>query len=546
MKSERIYRTMQHRLRISLWLFLLLTSLPLSAQQRLKFSIASFEPDLFDQTAMNPEHEKIDGSGNRFAIIKVTSNNPDDDLAAYRFNFGNLRHEVKERDGELWVYVQKNAKYVTISREGYQSINRHPLSKAIEAGKVYTMQLSVTAAPVYKQMVQFEVQPAGVIATILVKSSKAGSSEELFGVIDASGAVAKTLELGSYTYRVVSENYHTSEGAFTLRDRTQIHKETVRLRANFAEVTLRVDADADIYVDGELRARRLWTGPLRAGNHQVECRQEKHRSSSQYITVEENEGRTFDLTAPSPITGVLAVTSRPLGATVTVDGRAAGQTPCTIDNLIIGQHSIVASLANYRTETRTAELKENETTDLEIELKMNATRLYHKPTSPYFQAGLQAGSLTALTATLGTYLYNINIEASYLLGLSGSEDIYWNSTGADDNRPVVCSYQPTAFGMKVGYGLTVNPRFRLTPQAGATFISAAAKDGIESKCHAVCATVGVRADYAVANHFGIYLAPEFGFAVKQSDLFKQLADLSSKIKGWSGGMNVRLGLCLFF
>ena len=39
--------------------------LPAFAQQKLKFSIDSFESDPFDQTAMNRDYEKIDGSGAR-------------------------------------------------------------------------------------------------------------------------------------------------------------------------------------------------------------------------------------------------------------------------------------------------------------------------------------------------------------------------------------------------------------------------------------------------------------------------------------------------
>ena len=100
-----------------------------SAQQKQKFSVANFEYDPFDMAAQSA---KLDGSGNRYAIIKVSSTNPDDDLKEYTFNFGNLRSFVEEHDNELWVYVQKNAKTVTITRNGYVPVNRYDLKTTIE------------------------------------------------------------------------------------------------------------------------------------------------------------------------------------------------------------------------------------------------------------------------------------------------------------------------------------------------------------------------------------------------------------------------------
>ncbi|MBR3916474.1 MAG: hypothetical protein IKJ49_04960, partial [Bacteroidaceae bacterium] len=52
-------------------LLLLLAVLPVTAQQ--KFHIVSFDESPLDMTARDAQHEKIDGNGDRFAIVKVTS-----------------------------------------------------------------------------------------------------------------------------------------------------------------------------------------------------------------------------------------------------------------------------------------------------------------------------------------------------------------------------------------------------------------------------------------------------------------------------------------
>lgn len=193
----------------------ILLALPAVAQSKLRFSVVGFELDVTDFSAQSPEYKKVDGSGSLYAIVKVTSNNPDDDLREYQFNFGSLKHIVVEHDGELWIYVQRNAKTVTITRKGYAPIQRYDLRTTIQPGKNYVMQLSAAQRPTYKQMVKFAVKPAKTKAVVLVKSAKEGAVEELFGIADAStGEVAKSLELGSYTYRVIASGCNNVEGGF--------------------------------------------------------------------------------------------------------------------------------------------------------------------------------------------------------------------------------------------------------------------------------------------------------------------------------------------
>ena len=107
---------------------LLAWTVTVQAQQRQKFTVSSFALDPFATTAQNDNYKKVDGSGALMAIIRVTSTSDNDNLSAYKFDFGNLNHEVVVRDDdELWVYVQRNAKLVTISREGYTTIRNYDL-----------------------------------------------------------------------------------------------------------------------------------------------------------------------------------------------------------------------------------------------------------------------------------------------------------------------------------------------------------------------------------------------------------------------------------
>ncbi|MBQ3781012.1 MAG: hypothetical protein II801_04410, partial [Bacteroidaceae bacterium] len=121
----------------------------------------------------------------------------------------------------------------------------------------------------------------------------ADGTKEMLGTIDETGGYAKGLEFGTYTYEVIAENYHSSEGRFTLNSQTKTHLEEVTLRMNGARITLTVPSEADIYVSGEKRGTRQWAGLLKAGNYQIECRQTNHQPSTQTIAVTEGNDQTI-------------------------------------------------------------------------------------------------------------------------------------------------------------------------------------------------------------------------------------------------------------
>lgn len=503
-----------------------------AAQDRLKFYIADFDIDPFDLSAKDVQYEKIDGNGDRFAIIKVTSNNANDDLSEYNFNFGNMKHIVENHEGVLWIYVQRNAKLVTITRNGYVPINKYDLHTTIESGKNYVMSLTSEEKKVYTQMVQFNITPTNSNAVVMVKGAQEGSQEELFGNAGTSGSIAKNLEYGTYTYKVLADNYHMAEGRFTLNNRAETLIENVDLRPNFSEMTFNVDADADIYINGEKKGARQWSGVLKAGNYQVECRQENHKPTTQYVQVAENDRRTINLKAPEPILGTVAVTSTPLGAEILIDGKSHGQTPKNLD-ILIGKHNIEISKIGYQSETKSFEVREDKTTDVNIELgrmtsavinsNPSRAKLYvdgaYKGNTPYsyegevgehkvqlmyygykplekkiyfgnsdqiyfslqkqyvkskdiyIEAGVGLGSAMNVTAAIGGHIANINIEVDYSYCFQKSPTIYWNYIGEDhDYRPDACKYTPSLIlAGKIGYGVIAGTRLKITPQIGYRF-----------------------------------------------------------------------------
>lgn len=561
-----------NRIRSYLVLILLMLCMGVYAQNA-KINVASFERDLFDTSARDGKDKKVDGNGSLYAIIKVTTDLPDDKLGEYTFSFGNMKHESKVQDGKILVHVQKNARRMIVTRNGYQRLE-HDFDSNIEAGANYTMVLSVAGASVQKQMLEFVVKPLGVGAVVMIKGNGENAAEELFGMADATGVVAKSMPLGTYTYRIFDNQniYKVSEGIITLSDRSVTKKEPVTLVPDFSTITLKAEEGVEIYVDGELKGTGAWQGPLKAGNHQVECKKANCKPSTQYIGVQENNDQTITLNPLTPLMGTLAVTSNPSGANITIDGKDYGQTPRNID-IAIGHHSVTLSKADYPSTTLEVDVKENETKDVDGKLGDNAapaktnkekakadkpekeSKKQSQPaagvTSPilrktqfYVQPTFQVGSTMAMGAELGAYVQNINIEAGYLMGLSKSEEIWWNYTGDDaDKESASETLKPSTLSLKLGYGIGLGSRMRITPQAGLAITNIS---GDKSKSNVSSLSLGVRAEYAFAKHIGVTLTPQYNVAVSKSDTYQMLEPFSSRLKGWGSGFNLQAGVNIFF
>ena len=330
-----------------------------------EFSVESVSDDPFDGSGRSSQYGRVDGDGYNYAILKVTTDDPSDDLYSYRFNFGALYSEivVHPNEGEIWVYVQRGAKSVTIERSGYRTISRYDLQRTFESGNVYRMALKVKQAPavIQRQLLQFMIEPVLSGVVVVFKGEHSGAVESKLGETDVTGSCAKLLELGAYTYKIYADYYYVAEGRVILETPNQTQVERVKLRPNFAQISLEVSQGSDIYIDGEKKGTTSWSGRLSPGVYSVECRKASHKSTQTQLTVKSGEERSITLDSPVPIVGSMVVMSTPLGASITVDGKSYGQTPKVIENLLIGSHTLSISKSEYQTVTKTITIQEGQT-----------------------------------------------------------------------------------------------------------------------------------------------------------------------------------------
>lgn len=189
---------------------------------------------------------------------------------------------------------------------------------------------------------------------------------------NGSGALQSPQRLGSgqHEVRVLHPMYQAYQQTVTIKD-NENYTLKVNLNANFANVTLKVDADAEIWVNGEKKGIRSWTGNLEAGSYIVECRMKdcKPTRVEKDITADMN-GQTLTLQVPQPLTGMLVLNSSPAMAEIYIDGERKGETPMRINKLNVGKHSLRLVKEGYKTVNKTFTIEDGKT--LELEEKMEA------------------------------------------------------------------------------------------------------------------------------------------------------------------------------
>lgn len=244
-------------------------------------------------------------------------------------------------EGEWRIYMPQGSNWLNIkSKSNRFTPLRYEFPENIKGKLVYVMTIVLQdiVAPITQQYLAFQIEPAN--ATLEVDG-------QLWS-IDAEGSAMRYVDFGSYIYTVRASDYFAETGRVTVNDPDNTKVVTVKLKPNFANVTLAVNADAEIWVNGQRKGNRTWTGLLGSGTYKVECKQPNCETSvtSVEITSDMN-GQTFTLPAPKPVYGSLMVESTPNFCKLFIDGKESGTTPKSVNEIQIGQHELRLTKDGY-------------------------------------------------------------------------------------------------------------------------------------------------------------------------------------------------------
>lgn len=176
------------------------------------------------------------------------------------------------------------------------------------------------------------------------------------------------LKSGQHSVKIAKELYDTYNQVVTVNDNETV-KVSPSLTANFAHVTLQVDADAEIWVNDERKGIRTWSGDLENGSYIMECKMQNHEPTSVKKEISNQmNGEVIRLEAPHPINGSLVVESEPDMAELFIDGKSYGETPKLISEILIGTHELRLSKKGYGDYTTTITIEKGKRSQVEATL----------------------------------------------------------------------------------------------------------------------------------------------------------------------------------
>ncbi len=177
------------------------------------------------------------------------------------------------------------------------------------------------------------------------------------------------LSSGQHTLRVACEKYLPYNQTINISDEQELTI-TPELTANFSTVNIETQGGTSIYIDDKLVGTDYWSGSLSVGSYSIEIRKDYHKTKSETISIPKiGEIYSFRYTELTPILGSISVETNPPGAVIKIDGKDVGKAPIFIPELIIGNHSINATLKNHKSFSGTFSVEEGKQIDLSYTLE---------------------------------------------------------------------------------------------------------------------------------------------------------------------------------
>ena len=219
-------------------------------------SVSSFKLLDTDLTANTAGTMEMDQNGETAALIKVVTTQ-----TGFSFDGGALGIvKTKQTPGEVWVYIPRGAKKISIKHPQLGVLRDYYFPCAIEAARTYEMVLisgevrTIVKEKANSQYIVIQVSPANAIIEF---------DNEFLPT--NNGYAQKFVKLGTYEYRVQAKDYHTTAGKVTIDDPNNKKMLEVNLKPAFGWIEIPDNEEyngAQVFIDNTLAG----TIPMKSRN----------------------------------------------------------------------------------------------------------------------------------------------------------------------------------------------------------------------------------------------------------------------------------------
>ena len=398
-------------------------------------SVSNFRLLESDLTANTAGTMETDQNGETAALIKVVTTQ-----TGFTFDGGTLGIvKTKQTPGEVWVYIPKGSKKISIKHPQLGVLRDYYYPVAIEAARTYemilasgtvqtivnqdaggqylVMRVSPSSALVYIDDVETTLHD-GIISKFMsygkhdyritdpLFKSDAGTFEigqekkeiniklqPSYGQFEItsspeSGAevyiddettplgttpfTTRPIKKGDHKFRIQKADYETKTFNHIVHDDGSTLPLNINLKPNYAIVKINIPDGCSLYINKELKGVGSWQGRLSEGLYQIEASKQGHTPSSQTINVKRGQEIDVNIQAPTPIYGSLNINCLPVGSRVYIDGQFMGESPCILNSILIGSHTLSIENDGYFKIDKRIEIEDNKIIAIDDHLTKNS------------------------------------------------------------------------------------------------------------------------------------------------------------------------------
>ncbi len=232
---------------------------------------------------------------------------------------------------------------------------------------------------------------------------------------------------GSHNVSLRKEMYEPVTQEFTIKDGESADL-SIALKPIFGNIEITAKPEAEIYIDKQKAGTGTYKGRLISGIHTIEIKKDKYYTEKKTtdIKVGKTETLNFEL---KPITGVLSVNTIPIEAEIFIDGEPKGTTPKFIRDLQVGTYTVIFKKSSYADITKTIEIKEKETTEInETLLSAQQVTINSTPTSTKLYINGDYKGETPKSLSLSFSKHTVKLEKDGYIALEETFEVIQNKT----------------------------------------------------------------------------------------------------------------------
>lgn len=186
-------------------------------------------------------------------------------------------------------------------------------------------------------------------------------------LIGAMPIQRQKLESRTHQIKIIKSHYKPYQAEVAITD-SQVTTHTPVLEPNFAKVEFVADKDVEIWINDEHIGTGSALKELDNGSYSVEGRKAGHEKSVQVLDITSTASKVFNVKSPIPIYGSINIESSQLFAKVQLDGEDVGETPLTLSNVIVGNHTITITKPHYQPYSAEVTVSKNQTSTVSATL----------------------------------------------------------------------------------------------------------------------------------------------------------------------------------